>query len=124
LQYGADPHIEDYGGQDACDYAKKMNVAYDYVVFQNCDPKLKKRPHIDEFHQDITKDEFVDKNIEKYEQVYRDLRERTPSVQRDSTDTLFVNKNKLGKLKVNKSNNNNYDFSMQIDEPNQNKELV
>ena len=101
-----------------------MNIVYDYVVFQNCDPKLKKRPHIDEFHQDITKDEFVDKNIEKYEQVYRDLRERTPSVQRDSTDTLFANKNKLGKLKVNKSNNNNYDFSMQIDEPNQNKELV
>ncbi len=30
-----------------------MNLVYDYVVFQNCDPKLKKRPHIDEFNQEI-----------------------------------------------------------------------
>ena len=42
LRQGANPHIMDLSGSDACDYAKKLGFASKYNCFSGCDPKAKK----------------------------------------------------------------------------------
>jgi hypothetical protein len=45
LDQGADPHIEDLAGMDACDHAKKYGLAGNYEELQDCDdPSLRKQP--------------------------------------------------------------------------------
>ncbi len=42
FEMGADPHIMDLGGEDACDKAKKGGIALIIPQFNNCNATLKK----------------------------------------------------------------------------------
>lgn len=44
LKKGADPHIMDLAGEDACDKAKKNGIALLIPQFNNCNHTLKKKP--------------------------------------------------------------------------------
>jgi hypothetical protein len=43
LKKGANPHICDLYGEDACDKAKKNGIALKFWQFNNCNPKLKQK---------------------------------------------------------------------------------
>ena len=50
LDLGADPHIMDLAGLDACDHAKKWGIASDYPQLAQCHPELRRQPtYPDEF---------------------------------------------------------------------------
>ena len=44
LDQGADPHIMDLAGLDACDHARKWGIASDYPPLQRCHPDFRKQP--------------------------------------------------------------------------------
>lgn len=46
LKKGANPHIMDLNSEDACDKAKRNGLAVFLPQFNNCSPKLKKRPEV------------------------------------------------------------------------------
>ena len=41
LEQGADPHIMDLTGEDACDKAKRNNLAHEFKAFQDCSLRKK-----------------------------------------------------------------------------------
>lgn len=41
---GADPHVEDLGGYDSCDYAMKSSLFMHQPAFNSCREGLRKRP--------------------------------------------------------------------------------
>jgi ankyrin repeat protein len=44
LGKGANPHIMDLNGQDACDMAKKRGLARRFSIFNDCNPHMKQLP--------------------------------------------------------------------------------
>lgn len=46
IKKGANPHIMDLNGEDACDKAKKSGFAVLLTQFNNCNPRLKREPKI------------------------------------------------------------------------------
>ena len=51
LLKGANPHIMDFEGKDACDHAKDNGMAQIIQVFNNCNPKIKVKAEMPNLHQ-------------------------------------------------------------------------
>lgn len=75
---GADPHIEDLAGLDACDYAKKYGIASTYEQLSNCLPHERKKPTFEGMSAkaiQVVKATEKQRRGDKYAAAYKDLSE-------------------------------------------------
>lgn len=132
LEQGADPHIEDLQGKDACDVAKDVGIASSYPELQRCRPDLRKKPVFQADDEEVEKQYFarsparalpqkdwrrnrkgqqvapsILESNEKYNAIYRDLTEQHGKTSQRSASG---EKNQA---------NDQVDISMRLDEPNQ-----